>query len=69
MYIPYSDNYRSLASKFAQGIEMGAEAIKTETIADHLKFQIDYVNRFYDWKKQGVSWSRFLKGAIEHAKQ
>jgi len=69
MYIPYSDNYRSLASKFAQGIEMGAEAIKTETIADHLKFQIDYVNRFYDWKKQGTSWSRFLKGAIEHAKQ
>ena len=69
MYIPYSDNYRSLAAKFAQGIEMGAEAIKTDTIADHLKFQIDYVNRFYDWKKQGVSWSRFLKGAIEHAKQ
>src|SRR5210317_1729499 len=69
MYIPYSDNHRSLAAKFAQGIEMGAEAIKTDTIADHLKFQIDYVNRFYDWKKQGVSWSRFLKGAIEHAKQ
>ena len=68
MSIPYSDNYKNLSEKFAAGIEMAAEAIKAPGIQEHLKAQIDYVNRFYNWKTKGISWTRFLKGAIEHAK-
>jgi hypothetical protein len=30
--------------------------------------QKDYVNRFYNWKVKSISWTRFLKGAI-NAKQ
>ena len=69
MTIPYSDNYRSLCHKFAAGIDIAAEAVKTPEIQDHLKCQIDYVNRFYNWDLKGSAWTRFLKGAIEHAKQ
>ena len=47
---------------------MAAEAIKAPGIQEHLKAQIDYVNRFYNWKTKGIAWTRFLKGAIEHAK-
>jgi len=68
MTIPYSNNYRSLSEKFAAGIDMAADAIKTPGIHAHLKAQIDYVNRFYDWRIKGISWTRFLQGAL-NAKQ
>ena len=68
MYIPYSDNYKSLARKFAQGIEVAAQSLEAPGIRDHLQMQKDYVNRFYNWKVKSISWTRFLKGAI-NAKQ
>jgi glycosyltransferase involved in cell wall biosynthesis len=68
MYIPYTDNYKLLASKFAQGIEAAAASLEHEAINDHLKFQIKYTNKYYNWNKQGVAWTRFLQGAI-NAKQ
>jgi hypothetical protein len=37
MYIPYSDNYKSLARKFAQGIEVAAQSLEAPGIRDHLK--------------------------------
>ena len=64
MTIPYSNNYRSLSNKFAAGIDMAADAIKTPGIQEHLKEQIKYVNRFYDWRIKGISWTRFLQGAL-----
>jgi UDP-glucose:(glucosyl)LPS alpha-1,2-glucosyltransferase len=64
MYIPYSNNYRSLARKFAVGIEVAAQSIEVPGINDHLKTQKDYVNRFYNWKVKSQSWTRFLQGAI-----
>jgi glycosyltransferase involved in cell wall biosynthesis len=64
MTIPYSDNYPSLSYKFAAGIDMAVDAIKTPGIQEHLREQIKYVNRFYDWKVKGASWTRFLKGAL-----
>ena len=33
-----------------------------------LKFQIKYTNKYYNWNKQGLAWTRFLQGAID-AKQ
>lgn len=68
MYIPYSDNYYSLARRFAAGIEVAAKSLETPGINDHLKVQKNYVNRFYDWKIKSFNWTRFLEGAL-NAKQ
>ena len=68
MYVPYSNNYKSLAMKFAEGIEVAAQSLENPEINDYLKVQKDYVNRFYNWKIKGISWTRFLQGAI-NAKQ
>ena len=64
MYVPYSTNYYNLARKFAYGIQGAAEALKTDTIKEHLKFQIEYANKYYNWTKQGASWTRFLQGVV-----
>ena len=64
MYIPYSNNYESLARKFAQGIEVAAQSLEAPGIQDHLKMQKDYANRFYNWNVKSISWTRFLQGAI-----
>jgi glycosyltransferase involved in cell wall biosynthesis len=68
MYIPYSDNYESLAIKFAAGIDVAAQSLQAPGIKDHLQMQIDYVNRFYSWDAKAISWTRFLQGAL-NAKQ
>jgi len=68
MYIPYSNDYHSLARRFAEGIEVAAKSLEVDGINDHLKVQRDYVNRFYNWNVKGISWQRFLQGAL-NAKQ
>ena len=68
MYVPYSNDYRSLAKKFAGSIEMAALSLEDPNIIEHLKMQKKFVNYFYDWKIKGNTWNRFLKGAI-NAKQ
>src|SRR5210317_1497461 len=68
MYVPYSNDYRSLAKKFAGSIEMAALSLEDPNIIEHLKMQKKFVNYFYDWKIKGNAWNRFLKGAID-AKQ
>jgi len=68
MYIPYSNDYHSLARRFAEGIEVAAKSLEVDGINDHLRVQRDYVNRFYNWKVKGISWQRFLQGAL-NAKQ
>jgi len=64
MYIPYSNDYHSLARRFAEGIEVAAKSLEVDGINDHLKVQRDYVNRFYNWKVKSISWQRFLQGAL-----
>jgi glycosyltransferase involved in cell wall biosynthesis len=68
MYIPYSNDYHSLARRFAEGIEVAAKSLEVDGINDHLRVQKDYVNRFYNWKVKSISWQRFLQGAL-NAKQ
>jgi len=68
MYIPYSNDYRSLAKKFAKSIDIAALSLHESSIKDHLKMQKNFVNNFYNWKIKGKSWTRFLQGAID-AKQ
>ena len=68
VYVPYSNDYKSLSKKFAQVIDAAADSLDDINIQSHLKLQIDYVNRFYNWNKQGRAWTNFLIGAI-NAKQ
>ena len=68
IYIPYTDNYKLLSTKFAAAIEAAAESLENEAVNEHLKFQIKYTNKYYNWNKQGLAWTRFLEGAI-NAKQ
>jgi len=65
MYIPYEKDYIKLAKKTALAIEAAANGLGESHVQDHLKFQIEYVNRFYNWNKQGYAWAKFLKGAID----
>jgi len=65
MYMPYEKDYGKLAQKTAVAIEAAVAGLHMPQIQDHLKFQIDYVNRFYNWNKQGMAWTRFLKGALD----
>jgi len=67
MYIPYSNDYENLAKRFAYGIHAAAENLDHSSIQDHLRFQSEYTNRYYNWNKQASSWTVFLQGAI-HAK-
>ena len=66
MYIPYDRNYKNLSIKFAAGIEAAAQQLNTDAIKDHLKFQMEYCDRYYNWTKQGASWNTFLKGALDY---
>ena len=68
MCVPYSNDYKSLAKKFAKSIDIAALSLHESSIKDHLKMQKNFVNNFYNWKIKGKSWTRFLQGAID-AKQ
>jgi len=64
-YIPYQKNYLNLAQNFAFAIESVANRLDAEGVKKHLQMQIDYVNQYYSWNKQGSAWTRFLKGALD----
>jgi glycosyltransferase involved in cell wall biosynthesis len=63
-YIPYQKNYLSLAQNFAFAIEASAKKLYDPGVQSHLKMQIEYVNQYYSWAKQGKAWTNFLQGAI-----
>ena len=64
-YIPYQENHLNLAQNFAFAIESVANRLDAEGVKKHLQMQIDYVNQYYNWNKQGSAWTRFLKGALD----
>jgi glycosyltransferase involved in cell wall biosynthesis len=64
MYIPYDNNYKRLAEKFAYGIEAAVETLHEPTIQNHLTTQSTYTQIYYSWNKQASAWSRFLQGAL-----
>ena len=69
IYVPYNKNYKQLAVKFATAIDTAAQTLHQKSIQDHLKLQIQYTNKAYNWTKQGLAWSLFLEGAINAKKQ
>jgi len=68
IYVPYLTDHKQLAKNFANAIEAAAITLDNEVIQDHLKFQSKYTNQYYNWDKQAMAWTNFLKGAI-NAKQ
>ena len=69
IYVPYDNNHRRLAFKFAQAIKQGAEAITLKPIQDHLKRQSDFYNLYYGWPKQAATWTQFLTGITSDARK
>ena len=65
IYIPYDKDYRSLAEKFAFGIESAAKTLHEPQIQNHLEVQSHYANAYYNWNKIGYQWETFLKGALD----
>lgn len=63
-YIPYQKNFSTLAANFAAAIDGIAPNLNSRKIQKHLYSQINYVNDYYNWNKQGGSWSRFIEGAL-----
>jgi hypothetical protein len=41
-----------------------ANKLNSGSVKQHLQSQIDYVNQYYNWNKQGRAWTNFLQGAI-----
>ena len=64
MYIPYDNNYKALAEKFAYGIAAAAETLHEPQIQNHLTTQANYAQIYYSWPKQASAWTTFLKGAL-----
>ena len=63
-YVPYQKSYENLAKQFAYAIEAIANKLNSDGVKQHLQTQIDYMNQYYNWNKQGNAWTNFLKGAI-----
>ena len=64
IYVPYEKDFIKLAHTFASVIDAAADQIHLETIKHHLKFQIEYTNRYYTWDLRKNIWNRFLEGVI-----
>jgi glycosyltransferase involved in cell wall biosynthesis len=64
VYVPYEKDFAKLAQTFASVIDAAASKLNEEGIKDHLKFQIEYTNKYYSWEQRGNTWNNFLQGAI-----
>jgi len=63
-YVPYQKSYTNLAVNFAFAIESIAGNLNSEGVKKHLTTQMDYVDEYYSWTKQGQHWGKFLTGVI-----
>ena len=64
VYVPYEKDYVRLAKTFARVIDAASVQLNEQNVKDHLKFQIDYTNKYYSWESKGMVWNRFLEGVI-----
>ena len=64
VYVNYSTDYESMASATGNAIEVAASYLHEDFIQEHLEEQQKFYKRFYSWKKKGMEWTSFLKGAI-----
>ena len=64
VYVPYEKDFIKLCHTFAQVIDAAAAQLHETNVKEHLKFQIDYTNKFYSWDLRKGVWNRFLQGVI-----
>jgi len=64
VYVNYSTNYESMAIATGNAIEVAASYLHEDFIQEHLEEQQKFYKRFYSWKKKGMEWTSFLKGAV-----
>ena len=64
VYVNYSTDYESMAVATGNAIEVAASYLHEDFIQEHLEEQQKFYKRFYSWKKKGMEWTSFLKGAI-----
>ena len=65
VYVPYEKEFIKLATTFASVIDAVADQLHEKNVEEHLKFQIDYTNKFYSWDLRTSTWNNFLQGAID----
>ena len=64
VYVNYSTDYESMAVATGNAIEVAASYLHEDFMQDHLEEQQKFYKRFYSWKKKGMEWTSFLRGAI-----
>ena len=64
VYVNYSTDYESMASATGNAIEVAASYLHEDFVQEHLEEQQKFYKRFYSWKKKGMEWTSFLKGAV-----
>tara|TARA_R100001086_G_C11839483_1_gene258768 strand:- start:1068 stop:1997 length:930 start_codon:yes stop_codon:yes gene_type:complete len=64
IYVNYTRNPELLAGGFAQAIDVATNYLHESYIQNHLEEQQKFYKRFYNWKKKGIEWQNFLKGAL-----
>ena len=67
VYVPYNKDWKALSKTFAKVIEVASTQVHEKSVQKHLQNQIEFVNNFYNWNKQGSSWTKFLKGVVNEA--
>jgi glycosyltransferase involved in cell wall biosynthesis len=65
VYVPYEKEFVRLANTFASVIDAAADQLHDTKLKEHLKFQMDYTNRYYSWDLRAGVWNRFLQGVID----
>lgn len=69
VYVNYSNDFLQMALDTASAIEVAANYLHENYIQDHLNEQQKFYKRFYNWKKRGIEWTQFLKGALSERKK
>jgi UDP-glucose:(glucosyl)LPS alpha-1,2-glucosyltransferase len=64
VYVNYSTDYESMAVATGNAIEVAASYLHEDFMQEHLEEQQKFYKRFYSWKKKGMEWTSFLKGAV-----
>lgn len=68
VYVPMDDDFKNLAHQFAAIIEGIPSQINEKGCQNHLKFQQNFYNHFYNWKTIAGHWTGFLQGALINAR-
>jgi glycosyltransferase involved in cell wall biosynthesis len=61
IYVPYLEDKKYLAKKFAKTIDSVLPTFINSINAEDMKFQMEYYRKFYHWNVIKTHWEKFLK--------